>query len=114
MRVKAGDVTRFKHRKVLKATKGFRGTYSKTFKRAHEAFMHAGMYSYKQRRKRTHQFRRLWITRLSNMLSKMNYGYSKFISDIKAKKIEINRKMLSEVAVNMPEVFNKIVEVAKK
>ena len=109
MRVKAGVVTRKKHKKILKTTKGYRYSYHKTYKRAHEASMHAGMYSYKHRRKRMHQFRKLWIVRLNAMLRALGYKYSEFISKLKEVGIQINRKILSEMAIHKPEDFKKIV-----
>ncbi len=112
MRVKAGIVTRKKHKKILKTTKGYRGTYHKIYKRAHEAYMHAGQYSYIHRRKRMHQFRRLWITRITAAVKALGYNYSQFMHALKKAKIEINRKMLSELAIHKPEAFKKIVDKA--
>ncbi len=114
MRVKAGAVTRKRHKKVLRTTKGYRYTYHKTFKRAHEANMHAGMYSYKHRRKRMHQFRRLWIIRLNAAVRSLGYKYSEFIKALKDKSIEINRKLLSEMAIHQPVQFKRIVEFVFK
>ncbi len=108
MRVKGAN-TRKRHKKVLKQTKGFRYTYHKTYKRAHEAFMHAGMYSYKHRRKRLHQFRRLWIVRINAAVRSLGYKYSQFIKALKDKKVELNRKMLSELAIHRPQIFEQIV-----
>ncbi len=111
MRVKGAN-TRKRHKKILKTTKGYRYTYHKTYKRAHEAYMHAGMYSYKHRRKRIHQFRRLWITRINAAVRALGYKYSEFMYRLKEKKIELNRKMLSELAIHKPDLFRTIVKRA--
>lgn len=74
--------------------------------------MHAGMYSYKHRRKRLHQFRQLWITRINNAVRSLGYKYSEFLHKLKEKNIVLNRKMLSELAIHKPEVFKKIVQQA--
>ncbi len=112
MRVKAGVVTRKKHKKVLAANKGYRNSYRKTYKRAHEAYMHAGQYSYIHRRKRIHQFRKLWVTRLTAAVKAMGYSYSQFMGALKKANITLNRKMLSELAIHKPEVFKQIVDKA--
>ena len=114
MRVKAGTVTRRRHKKIVKKTKGSRYSYHKTYKRAHEAAMHAGMYSYKHRRKRVHTFRKLWIMRINAAVRKLGYKYSTFIAALKQSKIALNLKMLSELAINSPKAFAKIVEQAFK
>ncbi len=111
MRVKGAN-TRKKHKKVLKAAKGYRSTYHRTYKRAHEAVMHAGQYSYVHRRKRLGQFRRLWITRLSAAVRELGYSYSKFMGALKKAKILLNRKMLSELAIHKPEAFKQVVSKA--
>ena len=112
MRVKGGNKTRKRHKKILKTTKGYRSTYHKTYKRAHEAYMHAGQYSYIHRRKRIHQFRSLWITRISAAVKSMGYTYSQFMGALKKANILLNRKMLSELAIHKPKVFKKIVDKA--
>ncbi len=114
MRVKAGTNTRRRHKKVLKKTKGYKYSYHKTYKRAHEAYMHAQMYSYKHRRKRLGQFRKLWIIRLNGAVRQLGYKYSEFIKALKDTGIEINRKLLSELAIHKPEHFKKIVASAFK
>lgn len=113
MRVKTGTVRKAKHKKILKSTKGYHGTYRKTYKRAHEAYLHAGQYSYIHRRKRLGVFRRLWIKRLSNALKAQGLKYSTFIHQLKGKNIELNRKILSEIAANNPEVFSRIAAKVK-
>lgn len=114
MRVKRGKVKRRKHKKVLKATKGYRLTYSKLYRRAKEALLHARQYSYAHRKKRRNEFRKLWIQRINGALSKYDMKYSKFINLLKENKIELNRKMLSELAVNQPKAFKAVVEEVKE
>lgn len=114
MRVKGGVVTHRKHKKIRNSTKGYRKTYRTTYKRAHEAYLHAGQYSYIHRRKRLHQFRRLWIVRLSAAVKKFNLNYSTFINNLKQANIVLNRKMLSELAINHPDAFRAVVEQSKK
>lgn len=114
MRVKRGKVKSRKHKKVLKAAKGYRLSYSKLYKRAKEALMHAGQYSYNDRKKRGNQFRKLWIQRINAALGKYDMKYNQFINKLKKAKIEINRKMLSELAIHYPNVFEEIVKKAKE
>lgn len=114
MRVKRGKVKRRKHKKVLKSAKGYRLTYSKLYTRAKEARLHAGQYSYDHRKKRGNNFRKLWIQRINGALKEHDIKYSQFINLLKKSKIELNRKMLSELAINKPEVFNEIVAEVKK
>lgn len=114
MRVKRGKVKRKKHKKILKAAKGYRLSYSKLYRRAKEAVLHAGQYSYAHRKKRGNEFRKLWIQRINGALSQYDLSYSKFINLLKKQKIELNRKMLSELAINQPEAFKAVVEKVKK
>jgi len=108
MRVKGGIVTRRKHKKVLRKTKGYRLTKGSLYKVAHEAFMHAGVYSLRDRRHRTAQFRRLWITRINSAVKAKDVSYNKFINAMKTKKIIINRKILSELIIQCPETFDAV------
>ncbi len=112
MRVTTGFTRRRRHKKILKATKGYRLTNSKNYTRAHEAYMHAGMYSLKSRRRRIGQFRKLWITRLTAFLREQGHKYSEFIFALKQKNIALNRKILSQLAVLQPQVLSKVVEKA--
>jgi len=114
MRVKRGKVKKKKHKKVLKQAKGYRLTYSKLYRRAKEALLHAGQYSYNHRKKRGNEFRKLWIQRINGALKSYDLSYSKFINLLKKKKVALNRKMLAELAVNEPEVLKAIVEKVKK
>jgi len=113
MRVKIGTVRRKAHKKVLKLAKGYWMTRHKRFKVANEAVMHAGQYAYHGRRLRKRDLRRLWITRLNAALTPHQISYSRFINALKNKKILLNRKILSELAINHPKTFNSIVDFVK-
>lgn len=114
MRIKRGKTKRQKHKKVLKAAKGYRLSYSKLYRRAKEALLHAGQYSYAHRKKRANDFRKLWIQRINGALTEYDLSYSKFINLLSKDKIELNRKMLAELAVEEPEAFRAVVEKVKK
>ncbi len=114
MRTKKGKTKRQRHKKTLKKAKGYRLTYSKLYRRAKEAIMHAGQYSYAHRKKRANDFRKLWIQRINAALGSHNLSYSKFIHGLKKNKVKINRKMLATLAKDEPEVFDEIVEEVKK
>lgn len=111
-RVKAGTTRHNRHKKVLKLTKGFRGTNNRLFKRAQEALLHAGQYAYVGRRLRKRDFRVLWITRITAGLAmaEAKVSYSRFIKALKDSKVELNRKMLSELAIFDFSAFKKLVE----
>ena len=113
MRVKIGTVRRKAHKKTLKLAKGYWMTRHKRYKVAHEAVMHAGQYAYHGRRLRKRDLRRLWITRLNAALTPHKISYSRFINSLKNKKITLNRKILSELAINNPKTFNSIVDSVK-
>lgn len=115
-RVKAGPNKRRKHKKVLKATKGFRMTKSRLYRVAHEALLHAKDYEYIGRKRRKRDFRKLWVQRINIALRNISeeYKYSTFIAGLKKNNIEIDRKMLSELAVNDPKAFENIARSAYK
>ncbi|MBI5753935.1 50S ribosomal protein L20 [Candidatus Peregrinibacteria bacterium] len=113
-RVKRGVNTRRRHQKMKRAAKGYRGLRSRTFKWAKNATMKAGLRSYTSRRLKKRDFRSLWITRINAGCRAMGVKYSRLIDAMTKKDMAINRKMLSELAVNQPEVFKKIVEEAMK
>ncbi len=113
MRIKRGITRHRRHKAVLKLTKGYRLSYSKLYKRAHEAMMHAGQYSLVHRRARFGQFRELWIERINSALEGAGMKYSEFINKLKVNKIELNRKMLANLALDHKEAFNAIVEKVK-
>lgn len=113
MRVKGGTVTRRKHKKVLDATKGMRDMRSRSIRRAKEAILKAGANAYRDRRNKKRDFRALWNIRISAAAKANGTSYSKFIAALKAKKVELDRKVLAEIAAEHPEVFEKIVEKVK-
>lgn len=114
MRVKTGFARKRFHKKILKATKGFRGAKSKLYRKAHEAFIHAGAYAFAGRKDRKSQFRELWIERINAALQPFNIKYSRFINNLKTANIQLDRKTLSKIAVENPEVFKAIVEKSAK
>ena len=109
MRIKTGFTRRRKHNKVLQTTKGYRMTKNRLIQVAKEAQQHAGQYAYIGRRLKRRDLRALWIIRLNAACRHHNISYSQFIKKVKAAKIEIDRKILSEIAVKNPEVFAQIV-----
>ena len=112
-RIKGAMMTRKRRKKVLKLAKGYFGAKSKLFKTAKEAVMKSGQYAYVGRRQRKRDFRRLWIARI-NAAAKLNgMNYSTFMNGLKKAGIELNRKMLAELAVNDKEAFAALVEKAK-
>src|SRR3972149_6390603 len=98
-----------KHRKVLKMAKGFRQSRSSRFKVSQEAVLHAGQYAFAGRKLRKRDLRSLWIVRLNAAVRGEGLSYSKFIAALKTKKIEIDRKILADIAVNDPTTFKEIV-----
>ncbi|MBW6441369.1 50S ribosomal protein L20 [Patescibacteria group bacterium] len=113
-RVKGGPSAAKRHKKVLKLAKGYRGNRSKNYKKASEAVLRAGEHAFRGRRKRPGNLRRLWISRLNSALTKHEIMYSRFINALKKSKIELNRKMLSEIAIQDPASFDEIVDKVKK
>mgnify|MGYP003252949267 FL=1 len=112
-RIKGGMNARKKHNRVLKLAKGYRGARSKQYRVAKQSVMRALTSSFAGRKERKRQFRRLWIARI-NAAARMNgLSYSKFMYGLKLAGIEVNRKMLSEMAINDAEGFAALVEVAK-
>lgn len=112
-RVKPGVQTRKRHKKVLKMAKGYWMSRRKQFKKAKEATLHAGEYAFAGRKRKKRDFRRLWITRINTAVRELGLKYSQFIKSLKDKKIEIDRKILSKIALEHPNVFKKIVEKVK-
>jgi large subunit ribosomal protein L20 len=109
VRVKSSLQSKKKHRKVLKATKGYWMSRSKQFKKAHEAMLHAGQYAFMGRKLKKRAFRKLWITRLNAALKSQGTTYSKFINLLRKNKIELDRKILAKLAVEHPKIFDEIV-----
>src|SRR3989338_6422203 len=112
-RVKGGMTTRRKHKKVLKLAKCYWMTRNKQIKKAKEAVLHADQYSFTGRKDRKSDFRQLWILRINAAVRPLGLTYSTFINRLKSKKIELDRKMLSKIAIEYPKVFEKIVEQVK-
>ncbi|MFK8182340.1 MAG: 50S ribosomal protein L20 [Phormidesmis sp.] len=111
-RVKRGNVARKRRKKVLKLAKGFRGSHSKLFRTANQQVMKALRNAYRDRRRKKRDFRRLWITRINAAARLNGTTYSRLMGDLKRANIEINRKMLAQLAVLNPETFAKVVEQA--
>ena len=97
-----------RHRKIVKQAKGYYGARSRTFKSAKDAVVKAGLYAYRDRRQRKRQFRRLWITRINAACRLNGTTYSAFINGLKIKGIELDRKILADMAVNDPQSFAKL------
>ena len=112
-RVKGALNTRKKHKKVLKLAKGFRGGESRIYRTANQAVMRSMQNAYIGRKRRKRDFRRLWIARISAAAKMNGMNYSTFMDGIKKAGIEMNRKMLSEIAIADPAAFAKLVEAAK-
>jgi large subunit ribosomal protein L20 len=110
-RVKRGNVARKRRKKILKLAKGFRGSHSRLFRTANQQVMKALRNAYRDRRKRKRDFRRLWITRINAAARQHGLSYSQLIGSLKKADIQINRKMLSQMAILDPAGFSKVVEV---
>jgi large subunit ribosomal protein L20 len=114
VRVKRGVNTRRRHNKTLSMTKGYRGTRSTLYKRANEAAMRAGQYQYRDRRVRKREMRKLWIQRINAASRQNGLPYSQFMSGLKSAGVEVDRKMLADLAVRDPEAFGEFVSVARE
>ena len=112
-RVKRGTIARASHKKVLDAAKGFRGRRKNVFRVANEAVMKAGQYAYRDRRQRKRQFRALWIARINAGARELGMTYSQFMNGLKKAAIDIDRKVLADMAVFDQAAFAKIAEQAK-
>ena len=113
-RVKGGNVSKNRRRKVLKEAKGYFGSKHRLYKTAQEQVFHSGAYAYRDRKQNKRNFRKLWITRINAACRMNDISYSKFINGLTKAGIEINRKMLSEMAIDDEKSFTALVEVAKK
>ena len=111
-RVKRGSVLRARHKKILKYAKGFRGSNSKLFISANQTIMKAWRNAYRDRRKKKRDFRRLWITRINAACREHGMSYSRFMNALVKAQININRKMLAEMAVADKDAFKKLFDVA--
>ena len=112
-RVKNGAVTKARHKKVLKEAKGYFGSKHRLYKTAKEQLMHSGQYAFRDRKQKKRDFRKLWITRINAACRQNDISYSRFIEGLTKAGVEINRKMLSEIAINDPKAFTELVKTAK-
>ena len=112
-RVKGGTVAKTRRRKVLKQAKGYFGSKHRLYKTAQEQVFHSGAYAYRDRKQNKRNFRKLWITRINAACRENDISYSRFINGLSKAGIEINRKMLSEVAIDNPKYFSELVKIAK-
>lgn len=112
-RVKNGAVTKARHKKVLKQAKGYFGSKHRLYKSAKEQLMHSGQYAFRDRKQKKRDFRKLWITRINAACRQNDISYSRFIEGLNKAGVEINRKMLSEIAINDPKMFTELVKTAK-
>ena len=113
-RVKNGAVTKARHKKVLKEAKGYFGSKHRLYKSAKEQLMHSGQYAFRDRKQKKRDFRKLWITRINAACRENEISYSRFIEGLNKAGVEVNRKMLSEIAINDPKAFSELVKVAKQ
>lgn len=113
-RIKRGVSKRRRHKKILKLAKGFRGTKSKLWRPANEAVLHALSYSYRHRRKKKGDFRRLWITRINAAARTNGMSYSRMMNGLRRAGVEINRKVLADMAVSDASAFEQLVSKAKQ
>ena len=112
-RVKRGVTAHARHKKILALAKGYRGRRKNVFRIAKQAVMKAGQYAYRDRRTRKRVFRRLWIARINAASRQLGVSYSKFMAGLKKASIDIDRKVLADLAVNDPAAFSSIVEKVK-
>jgi len=112
-RVKGGYVAHRAHKKVLKKASGYRGSKHRLYKTANEQLLKSGAYAYRDRRQKKRDFRKLWITRINAACDAQGISYSKFMYGLKVAGIEVNRKMLSELAINDSKAFNDLIEASK-
>ncbi len=112
-RVKGGPRARKRHKEVLKLTKGQRGTKHALYRRAHEAMLKSLTYAYRDRRRRKRDFRRLWISRINAAARQNGMSYSRFIGGLKEAGVELDRKVLADLAVHDAEAFSHLIELAK-
>ena len=112
-RVKRGVTAHARHKKILALAKGYRGRRKNVFRIAKQAVMKAGQYAYRDRRAKKREFRRLWIARINAGSRALGLTYSKFVAGLKKAKIDLDRKVLADLAVNDPAAFGSIVEKVK-
>ncbi len=113
-RVKRGVTARARHKKILKLTKGHYGARHRLFKTANESMIHAHVYAYRDRRRRKRDFRRLWITRINAASRQNGMSYSKFMYGLKQADVQLDRKILADLAMNEPKAFEAVAEIAQQ
>jgi large subunit ribosomal protein L20 len=113
-RAKGGPHTRRRHKKVLKETKGQWGARSRLYRRANEALIKSRAYAYRDRRRKKRDFRRLWIQRINAAARQHDLSYSRFIHGLKEAGVDLNRKVLADIAVREPDVFAELAGVARE
>jgi large subunit ribosomal protein L20 len=114
MRVKGGPRLRQRHKKILRSTKGYQDGRRRLWRTANQAALKAGRYQYRDRRTRKRDMRRLWITRINAAAREQGLSYSRFMYGLKTAGVEVNRKMLAEMAVNDSHAFGQLVDVARQ
>ncbi len=112
-RVKRGVVAKARHKKILRRAKGYYGARSRTYKVAKQAVIKAGQYAYRDRRQRKRRFRALWITRINAAARLHGLSYSRLVNGLKRADIQVDRKVLADIAVHDPEAFGAIAEAAR-
>jgi len=113
-RIKRGVIKRKKHNKVLKQARGYYGAHSRSYRLAKEELLKSLSYSYRDRKLKKRTLRSLWITRINAAARSNGLSYNSFISGLKQANVDINRKMLSDMAINDPEAFSELAKVARK
>lgn len=113
MRIKRGLIKKARHKKVLENAKGYRLSRSKNYRRAKESSLHAGQYEFAHRRRRQSQFRTTWISRLNAALQQYDVKYSTFISALRTKNVELDRKVLAALALDFTPAFEEVVKFVK-
>jgi large subunit ribosomal protein L20 len=114
MRIKTGTTRKHRHLKVLEQTKGFRMTKGRLYKVSKEALLHAGQYAFAGRRQKKREIRKLWILRINGALKPYEISYSKFIDQLKKNKIDLDRKILADMAISDPQSFADLIKKIKK
>ena len=113
-RVKRGVAAKRRHKKVLEQAKGYYGNKSRSFRAANEQVMHSGQYAFRDRRAKKGEFRRLWIQRINAACRQNDMSYSRFIAGLNAAGIEVDRKVLADIAVRDPETFRRFADRARE
>ncbi len=113
-RVKRGVASRKRRKEVLKKTKGYYSSRGKHYRAAHEQLLHSGSYAFRDRRAKKGDFRRLWIMRINAAARQNGLSYSRLMAGLRMAEVEVDRKMLAELAVNQPEAFTALADVAKQ